>query len=100
MKLALLWRWLGWSHANRCDLHFLVYTRDACPLCDEAWELLVRWQKTHGFALRAQNVDDSAELMREHGESVPVVAVNGKVCFRGHVNEVLLRRILDAKPAK
>lgn len=97
MPLAFLWRWLGWPHPQRADLDFLVYTRAACPLCDEACDVLEQWQKKYGFALRTQSVEESTSLMSEYGESVPVVTVNGKVCFRGHVNEVLLRRILDAK---
>jgi glutaredoxin len=74
----------------------VVFTRKACPLCDEAWELLERLQARHGFSLEAIDVDESAELVREHGNWVPVVAINGQVRFRGHVNEVLLMRLLEA----
>jgi glutaredoxin len=96
MAFTFFWRWLGGSPRQRPDLQVLVYTRPACPLCEEAWELLERWQKVYGFSLRSQNIEQSAELIHEHGEWVPVVRVNGKVHFRGHVNEILLRRILDA----
>jgi glutaredoxin len=96
MAFADLWRWLRPTVRQRPDLEIVVFTRPTCPLCDEAWELLQRWQKTYGFSLHAKNIDESADLRHEHGEWVPVVAVNGKVHFRGHVNEVLLRRILDA----
>ena len=58
--------------------------------------MLERWRKSYGFSLRSQNIDESDDLVREHGEWVPVVAVNGKIHFRGRINEVLLRRILDA----
>ena len=80
---------------QRPDLHFLLYTRAACPLCDEAWELLVRYQERFGFTLEIKDVDGSAELVCEFGNCVPVLAVNGKVRFRGHVNEVLLKRLLN-----
>jgi glutaredoxin len=95
MGFAFLSRWLGRSPPQRTDLHVLVYTRYPCPLCDEVWQLLGRYRERYGFVLEAKNVDEAAELMREYGEWVPVVTINGRVRFRGHVNEVLLRRILD-----
>jgi glutaredoxin len=76
-------------------LHLVVYTKPTCPLCDEAYEVLERWQQRYGYSLEARNIEESADLLREHGEWVPVVAVNGRVRFRGRVNEVLLRRIMD-----
>jgi len=47
--------------------------------------------------LEAKDVDTSPEWIAAYGECVPVVTVNGKVRFRGNVNEVLLKRVLDAK---
>jgi glutaredoxin len=95
MAVAFLWRWLGLAPKQRPDLRIIVFTRASCPLCEEAWELLQRQQRRYGFALEAKDIDESAELAREYGEWVPVVTINGQVRFRGHVNEVLLRRILD-----
>jgi hypothetical protein len=46
--------------------------------------------------METKDVDESEQLTCDFGNCVPVVAVNGKVRFRGHINEVLLRRILDA----
>ncbi len=51
-----------------------------------------RW----GFMLRVVDVDTDPALIAEHGEWVPVVTVDGKVRFRGRVNEVLLTRLLRA----
>ena len=99
MAFALFRKWFGPAHRQRPDLDFLVYTRAVCPLCDEAWELLEGYQKQHGFILRTQDIDESTDLQREHGEWIPVVRVNGRVRFRGKINEVLLRRILDADQA-
>ena len=36
----------------------------------------------------------------DHGTSVPVVAIDGKVRFRGVVNPVLLERLLKAEAAR
>jgi hypothetical protein len=53
-------------------------------------------RRRHGFGLEAVDVDTSAELAAQYGECVPVVVVNDKVRFRGHVNRFLLQRLLDA----
>lgn len=75
--------------------HFVVYTRKGCHLCEDAWTLLEKERDRHGFTLEAIDVDSSAELTEEHGECVPVVVVDGKVRFRGRVNPVLLKRLLN-----
>jgi hypothetical protein len=46
--------------------------------------------------METRDVEQSAEWVSEYGEWVPVVTIDGQVRFRGHVNEVLLRRMLDA----
>ena len=96
MAFAFLLSWLGLAPKQRPHLRVIVFTRASCPLCDEAWEMLKRQQSRYGFALEAKDIDESAELVREHGDWVPVVTINGQVRFRGRVNEVLLRRILDS----
>jgi glutaredoxin len=97
MAFASFWRRLTGSQRQRPDLRVMVYTRASCPLCDEALLVLRRFQKRYGFLLETKDVDESADLVREYGESVPVVTFDGQVRFRGHVNEVLLTRILNAK---
>jgi glutaredoxin len=96
MSLAFFRRWFASKPRQRPDLVFLLYTRAACPLCDDAHELLTHYQKQFGFVMETKDVDESEQLTCDFGNCVPVVAVNGKVRFRGHINEVLLRRILDA----
>ncbi|MBM4071898.1 MAG: glutaredoxin family protein [Planctomycetes bacterium] len=76
-------------------MHFLVYTRTGCHLCEDAWTLLEDAQESHGFSLEAIDVDSDPELVTQFGECVPVVVVDGKVRFRGQVNPVLLKRLLN-----
>lgn len=76
-------------------MHLTMYTRTGCHLCENAWTLLEAAQQTHQFTLEAINVDSSPELVQQYGDCVPVVVVDGKVRFRGHVNPVLLKRLLD-----
>lgn len=78
------------------QMDIAMYTRQGCHLCADAWELLEEARRQYGFALRQVDIDDDPQLVREHGECVPVVAVNGRVRFRGVVNRVLLKRLLEA----
>jgi glutaredoxin len=93
----LLKKWLGRAKPRRPDLHFVMYTRKDCHLCEAAWALLTKHQQERGFTLTAIDVDDSPEMVAKYGHEVPVIVVNGKERFHGDVNEVLLRRLLDAK---
>ena len=70
--------------------HAVLYTRNSCPLCDEAKELL----EMYGFTLDEIDVDQHPELKQQFDTCVPVVEIDGKVRFRGKVNEVLLLRLI------
>ncbi|MHB1421817.1 MAG: glutaredoxin family protein [Gemmataceae bacterium] len=73
----------------------VMYTRQGCHLCEQAWLQLEHARQRHGFTLAQVDVDGDPELAREHGECVPVVTIDGKVRFRGGINRVLLERLLD-----
>lgn len=81
---------------QRPDLAFILYTRAGCHLCDTAWQQLCDAQKRYGFTLDKMDVDSDPALAGQFGDCVPVVTVNGKVRFRGAVNAVLLKRLLEA----
>ena len=76
----------------------LMYTRKGCHLCEDAWALLQRAAKRHRLSLSQRDVDDDPALAAEYGTCVPVVLIDGKVRFRGVVNEVLLERVLRHEP--
>ena len=97
--LSQLRRWLGRGHAvKQCPaMRVVLITRRDCHLCDDAWQLLEAYQKRYAFALEKIDVDSEPELVGKYGQCVPVVLVDGQMRFRGRVNEVLLRRLLDAR---
>jgi glutaredoxin len=91
------WLWGGGRSQAAAGRHVLFYTRRGCHLCDEAWEMVEAAQRRHGFTVERIDVDGDAALAAEHGECVPVVAIDGKVRFRGRVNAVLLERMLRGR---
>ncbi len=93
---ALLTRLLRRSPRTR-HLTFTVYTRAECCCCHKALDLLRLRQPRWGFAIEEIDVDTDPDLRAKYDTEVPVVAVNGKVRFRGVVNPALLDRLLTAE---
>jgi glutaredoxin len=93
---SLLTRLLRRSHRVG-HLTFTVYTRAQCCCCHKALDLLRDQQSRWGFSIEEIDVDDDPELVATYNTEVPVVAVNGKVRFRGVVNPALLDRLLTAE---
>ena len=76
----------------------LVYTKENCPLCEEAAEILEDYA---AYLPQREFVDIYSDpaLIAKFGTCVPVVLIDGKIRFRGRINEVLLRRLIAASPA-
>lgn len=68
----------------------ILYTREGCHLCEDAYQLLVK----HGLNPTIIDIDQQPELRERYHVWVPVVVIDGKERFRGRVDEFLLRRIL------
>src|SRR5580693_3620674 len=78
-------------------LTFTVYTRAQCCCCHKALDMLKAYQGRSGFAIEEVDIDRDRELVAKYDTEVPVVAVNGKVRFRGVVKPALLDRLLTAE---
>ncbi len=93
---VLLSRILGRS-ATVKPVDVTVYTRAACCCCHKALEVLDQYRARYSLEIHEVDVDSDPFLVEQHGTSVPVVAINGKVRFRGVVNPTLLKRLLEAE---
>jgi len=71
-------------------MHVVLYTRSGCHLCEDAHRLLA----DYGLTPEAVDVDGDPALRARFNECVPVVEIDGKIRFRGRVDEVLLRRLI------
>jgi glutaredoxin len=65
------------------------YTRNGCCLCQEA-ELVL---KDSGLTPELVDIDADPELLARFSCTVPVVAIDGKVRFRGRVEGGIDRRV-------
>jgi glutaredoxin len=89
-----------WRRPPRAEhLTFTVYTRAQCCCCHKALDVLKNAQERFGFAIEEVDVDSDPNLVAQFDTDVPVVALNGKVRFRGAVNPMLLDRLLLAEIA-
>lgn len=85
------------AYPGRRFRRLVVYTRENCPLCDEAIALLqehAEWLPP----IETVDVDSDVTLQRRFGTEVPVVEIDGRVRFRGRISRVLLRRLIIATP--
>lgn len=97
-----MFRWFRfWQRPAALNrLRVVLYTRQGCHLCEDAWRQLERARRRHGFVLEKIDVDSAPALAERFGEEVPVVTVAGQVRFRGGVNAVLLDRLLAAEAGR
>ncbi len=87
------------SRTHRLDqLNITVYTHAQCCCCHRALDVLKDAQRRYGFSIQEIDIDGDPDLAARYDTEVPVVAVNGKVRFRGVVNPTLLERLLRSEP--
>ena len=81
-------------------LKVTVYIRGECCCCHTAIAFLKGYQKHYRFAIDLVDVDSDPALVEAYGLTVPVVTIDGKVRFKGVVNQVLFDRLLAAEDAR
>lgn len=71
-----------------------LYTKENCPLCDEAARTLQRCLT--GWKVRYETIDitNDEDLLQVYGQCVPVVAVNGNALFFGKISAFRLQQVL------
>lgn len=89
-------RWAPESPGRRFT-SVVLYTRHDCHLCDQAKDTLNRYAE-HLPEVSLRDIDQDKDLVERFGNEVPVVEIDNQVRFRGQINEVLLRRLIDSTP--
>ena len=75
----------------------VLYTRENCHLCDHAKDLLLNYAR-YLPEITEVDIDSDAQLVERFGKCIPVVELDGKVRFKGQVDELLLRRLIEGTP--
>ncbi|MFQ5733716.1 MAG: glutaredoxin family protein [Planctomycetaceae bacterium] len=84
------------ANGPKCFERIVIYTRQDCPLCEEAKRTLAHF----GDALPKPveiDIDTDEHLKAKYTDCVPVVEFDGKVRFHGRVDPALLRRLVEAE---
>ena len=91
---------VGWK-ASRPGIRFhrvVLYTRGGCHLCDDARSILGGYDDYLPQTLEI-DIDTDRGLIEQFGTTVPVIEIDGKIRFRGCVDETLLRRLIEGTPS-
>lgn len=85
------------ARAGRRFHSLVLYSREGCHLCDHALDLLAAYAR---FLPAAEEVDIDSDprLVERFGQCVPVAEFDGRVRFRGQIDETLLRRLIEGTP--
>ncbi len=71
-----------------------VYSRPGCTCCDTAMAELQKATVKYKLQIKLVDIDNDPKLVEAYGHEVPVIAIDGKVRFKGKINPVLLDRLL------
>ncbi len=78
-----------------------IYGKPDCHLCEVAKEQLENLRQSWGFVLREVNIAQDEKLLREFGERIPLIWVEGKLACKFRVEaEPLRQKITHAALAK
>lgn len=86
--------------ARADHLRVTIYTRTDCSCCERAKAVIEPRRREHDFFVEEIDIDTDPKLVEAYGTLVPVVAIDGKVRFRGKVEPSLLDRLLRAEATK
>ena len=89
---------------REAPLPVVLYTRAGCHLCDEM-KAAIELARDSGlarepFELEEVDVELDPELERLHGLSVPVLAIGGRVAFKGRLSPEDFARKLARRAAE
>ena len=73
----------------------VFYTKNGCPLCDEARDLLDYLRDEFSLTIREIDIATDITLYERYKNTVPVVVVDSKFTLEGRIEEDELRSYLN-----
>lgn len=71
-----------------------LYTRNKCPLCDKAKQIIMELKEEFNFQYIEYDIDDRDELIERYGLMIPVVHVDGEEIQYGQVDRFTVEEAL------
>jgi hypothetical protein len=80
----------------------VLYERDGCCLCEEAFEVLERTRKRNPgvFVIERRDIESDDALLRRYLERIPVIEIDGSEAFELLVDESELGQCLGIVRAR
>ena len=87
-------------HGMRPPVPIVLYTRPGCHLCDEMKAEIAAARLGWPYELSEIDIEGDPALLREHGESIPVLEIGGQWAFAGRLERGELRRAFERLAAE
>ncbi|QED49520.1 glutaredoxin family protein [Cytobacillus dafuensis] len=75
----------------------VLYTRNRCPLCDKAKNILLELQEEWDFLYTEADIDQSDELTEKYGLMIPVVEIDGVEVQYGQIDKQSIIEVFSEK---
>ncbi|MDO6657910.1 glutaredoxin family protein [Anaerobacillus sp. 1_MG-2023] len=72
----------------------ILYSKETCPLCDEAYELLLELQEEEMFSLQIVDIYKDEALLEKFMLMIPVVEIDEEVVDYGRISKKTIRKRL------
>lgn len=73
----------------------LFYTKEGCPLCQEARRMLDRLGRRYPMRVTEVDITSDEALFRRYRDTIPVIEVDGRLTLGGRIDEGELREWLE-----
>ncbi|MGA9289616.1 MAG: glutaredoxin family protein [Anaerobacillus sp.] len=71
-----------------------LYTKEACPLCEEAYDLLEALRQDVDFSLNTIDIYQDDQLLEKFMLMIPVVEIEGEIVGFGQISKKSVRKRL------
>lgn len=80
--------------------HVILYTKEACTLCDEAELLLSFFMGTHPFELERRDINTNDEWFEKYHLEIPVIEMGGKQLYGEGINYESIKKLFQVNRSK
>ena len=77
------------------NLFFELYTREKCPLCDKAKEILEEFSKETGIHYREIDIYSDDQLIEQFGLMIPVLKWKEEIIQYGRIEKGAMYKLIE-----